>query len=89
MLLKSLHHDPEEVQHMQQFTEALLAEDAMPFLLLKYAQGTALHCTDLHTHTHTHSERDSTYTIYCRYIRVQVQTSQNINDLSPHDEISQ
>lgn len=50
MLLKSLHHDPDEIQHMQKFTKTLLAEDAVPFLQLKYTQGTALHCTDLHTH---------------------------------------
>ena len=52
MLLKSLHHDPDEVQHLQQFTESLLAEDAVPFLQLKYTLHTAQHCTDLHMHTY-------------------------------------
>ena len=47
MLLQSLHHDPEEVQHLQQFTESFLTEDAVPFLQLKYTDGTSLHCTDL------------------------------------------
>lgn len=52
VLLKCLHHDPHEVQHTQQFTEPLLAEEPMLSLQLENAQGTALHGTNLHTHTH-------------------------------------
>lgn len=53
MLLNSLHHDPEEVQYIQHFTESLLAEDTVPFLQFKYTQGTAVHCTDLQKQTGT------------------------------------
>lgn len=53
MLLERLHHDPDEVKHTQQFTESLVAENALPPHLLKYAQDIAMHCTGLHTQTHT------------------------------------
>lgn len=42
MLLKGLHHDPDEVQHTQQPAESRLAQDIMLLLLLKYTQVAAL-----------------------------------------------
>lgn len=50
MLLEGLHHDPDKVQHMQEFAASLLAQDAVLLLQLKSAEGTAKHCTDLDTH---------------------------------------
>lgn len=52
MLLKSLHHDSNEVQDSQQFSESLLAQDAVS-RQLKHTQDTALHCTDLHKYAYT------------------------------------
>lgn len=62
MLLKCLHHGPHEVQHTQQFTEPLLAEETVLSLQLKYTQGTALHGTYLYTHRHKHTHIEDRHT---------------------------
>lgn len=49
MLLEGLHHDPDKVQHMQEFGASLLPQEAVLLLQLKSTEGTAKHCTDLDT----------------------------------------
>lgn len=54
MLLECLHHDPNEVQHFQQYGESLLAEDVVLFLFLKDTYGTTKHRTRLGAQKNTH-----------------------------------